>query len=351
MPESALPSSVRALTAESVMNLLTGVERAGILRAGIELRVFDALADSPRSATKVASRVGADARATEILLDALAALELLEVVPAAEGGTYYRLAPVAERFLVTTAKNYLGGLAKVYTGDYVFESFKDLAGAVRRGGTVLADNVELAEHSYWPEFAEGITATSRATARFVSGLIADRIGGLEAPSVLDVACGNGIQSFTLAEAHPGLRVTALDWANVLEVTRSVAADLGLVDRVEFLPGDMFEVPLGGPYDVVVLSHVLHNFDTETSIKLVKRLAEVVRPGGTLVVNEFLVVSPVPAEDPVPRIFSAQMLAISKGGHTYTLDELKAVLDGGGFTYGELHSLRGMPIHTVLATRR
>ncbi|KNB50558.1 hypothetical protein AC230_21695 [Streptomyces caatingaensis] len=332
------------------MNLLTGVERAGILRAGIELRVFDALADAPLTAAAAAAAIGSDARATEVLLEALAALALLEArVPDEPGGrTRYALTDTSRRFLVTGASRYIGGLAKVYTCDYVLDSVKDLAGAVRHGRTLLEDDAEKPGHPYWREFAEGITATSRATSRHVCALLEEWAGPRPTLDVLDVACGNGIQSLTLARRFPRARVHALDWPNVLEVTRRTAEEFGVADRVAYLPGDMFEVAPGGPYDLVLVSHVLHFFDVPTSVRLLSRLAATLRPGGRLLVNDFLVVSRDPLADPASRVFSAQMLAISKGGHTYSLEELRATLTASGLAFESLHSLPGMPVHTVLA---
>src|SRR5215467_12833248 len=63
-------------------------------------------------------------------------------------------------------------------------------------------------------------------------------------SVLDLAAGSGVWSIALAQQSPEVRVTAVDWEGVLSVTRKVTSRLGLVDRYQFIGGDLLEVDFG-----------------------------------------------------------------------------------------------------------
>src|SRR5262249_17833278 len=137
---------------------------------------------------------------------------------------------------------------------------------------------------------------------------------------LDVAAGHGLFGIVLAQANPSLRVTALDWPKVLDVARASATRMGVGDRFATIAGDAFNVDLQAPYDVILLTNLLHHFGTEQCTALLKRLRAALRPGGRLVTLEF-----VPNEDrispPMSATFPLIMLATTAQGDAYTFREL------------------------------
>src|SRR5579884_3338944 len=149
MPEHApAPAPV---TPERLFEMMAGFKYTAVLRAAVELRVFDALADGPLAAAEVAARLDADDRATELLLGALAAVGLLEQ---REDGTY-RAAPGADELLVTTSPRYCGGITRVASSQGEWEALGRLAETVRRGGPAECGPVaEQDGFDYW-EVAPG----------------------------------------------------------------------------------------------------------------------------------------------------------------------------------------------------
>ena len=146
--------------------------------------------------------------------------------------------------------------------------------------------------------------------------VAPWAAGRSGLSVLDVACGHGQYGFAVASRLPGSRLTCLDWPAVLAVTRENAARAGLADRVEYRSGTCTTEP-GGPYDVIVISNVLHHFAEARAGALLTRLAGLLRPGGRLVVVVgFTVDEDVPpVADPRPHLFSLHMLTLTPEGET------------------------------------
>src|SRR5699024_5412262 len=104
--------------------------------------------------------------------------------------------------------------------------------------------------------------------------------------VLDVACGHGVYGFTMAERYPQARVWGLDWPNVIEVAARHAEELHVSERTRFIAGDMFEAPLGGPYDLVTVTNVLHHFSEERATQLLSRVAGALKPGGRVAIVGF-----------------------------------------------------------------
>jgi C-methyltransferase len=338
-PSTATPS------AEPIMQMLQGYQVSGILRSGIELGVFDRLADGATAAGEVASAVGADERGMRILLDALSALGLVQ----ADGGTY-RLTPLSQTFLVSSGPTYIGALSRVFSADHLWARFMRLSEAVRQGGAVTEDHGETPQHAWWEEFAASIGAFAGVAAASMAGLLAPWATTREPLDVLDVACGNGMYGYTLAQQQPQARVWSLDWPNVLNTTRQYAQRMGVAGRVDFIAGDMFEVPLRGPYDIVLMSHVLHHFDEDRCITLLRRAAEVMRPGGRIAIQEFVATGD-PMRDMAARLFSVIMLVWTRHGEAPSLPAMERMLSAAGFVTPAVHPVPEIPTSIVIAERR
>ncbi|MET9297308.1 class I SAM-dependent methyltransferase [Streptomyces sp. NPDC003077] len=334
------------VTREQLLTMMSAVRRTGVLRAGVALKVFDALADGPADAAAVAATCAADTRGTRILLGALAAMGLLEA-----HGDLFSLAPGAERVLVSTHPDYYGDAVRLAASDYEWDAIKRLADAVRNGGTVMETNAETPSYTFWEDFATLGTLNTQP----VADLIADELlpwpdGDRDRLDVLDVACGHGLYGYTLARREPRAHVWSLDWPNVLAVTEANARRLGVAPRAHFLPGDMFEAPLAGPYDIVIVANVLHHFAAEQATRLLRRMADVIRPGGKLVAVAISTGDGRPADDPVPHLFSALMLAWTSAGQVHPLSVYEEMVAAAGFTRPKLHTLAHNPLRVLVADR-
>lgn len=319
--------------------------RTAVLRTAVALRIFDALVDGPCPVEKVAAGVGASPRGTRILLDSLAALGLVDRTP--EG---YLPASGAETLLVSSSPGYVGGNLRVAASDWEWEALGRLAEAVRAGGTVLAANADTPNFAFWEDFATYATPFTARGAELVADAVAPWAAGRDGLSVLDVACGHGQYGFAVASRLPASRLTCLDWPAVLAVTRENAARAGLADRVEYRSGDMFTTEPGGPYDVIVISNVLHHFAEPRAGALLARLADVLRPGGRLVVVGFTVDEDVPAVvDPRPHLFSLHMLSLTPEGETHSAQTYRRMLTAAGLGRVETVTTAGQPLTVLIGT--
>src|SRR5215218_10133768 len=93
------------LTPEPILQIVTGLWAAGVLKSGLDLQVFDQLSTGPQDIAPLSQALGASPQSLPILLDALVALGLLDKQP--QG---YALTGVAAEFLVSSKPTYLGGL-------------------------------------------------------------------------------------------------------------------------------------------------------------------------------------------------------------------------------------------------
>src|SRR6266571_1385840 len=338
-------SAHKAVVRDRILQMMQAYKVTSLLTTGLELCAFDQLADRPQSASQVAAAIGVDPRGARILLDALAAIGLVET----DGDTYH-LAPASEMYLVRDRPEYVGDMARVFASKWEWEAVRRLPEAVRRGGTVLDVHAETPEYAYWEDFATSVAAVAKPAAAALAGVLHEWASGHSRLDVLDVAAGHGLYGFTLACGHPRSRVWALDWPNVLHITRLHAAKLGLSDRARFIGGDMFEVELGGPYDLIIAGNVLHHFSEERCVTLLRRLACATKPGGRIAVVGFALENLPPRQDPAPYLFAVLMLVWTHGGEVHRLKVYHRMLVESGFARPTVHRIAGLPFRIVVAER-
>ena len=321
------------------MDALCAFQLTQALKGAIELDVFTHIAAGAATAEAIAERAGASERGIRILCDYLTVRGFLGK---AQGR--YTCSPTAAVFLDRRSPSYIGSIANFLAHERVVKTYRDLAGAVRKGGTVATSTVS-PNDPVWVEFA-------RSMAPFlgmVAGLLAPIVATPGQPQkVLDVAAGHGLFGLRVAQANPWATVYGTDWEEVLKVAVENASMLGVADRYHTIPGSMFEIELGTGYDLVLVPNFLHHFDKTTNTALLAKLRRAMTSGGTIAIVEF-----VPNEDrvspPIAASFSLQMLGATEGGEAYTFRDLDAMLAAAGFSNRRAQPLGPTPQTLVLAT--
>ncbi len=322
---------------DPIFQLLLGYRGAAILRAAIELDCFTAVGEGKRTAAEIAAARGGTERSVRILLDALAAAapKLLK-----KSGPRYALTPLSKRYLVGSSGDFVGPLMPLYGHRMMWDAFHDLPKAVRAGTSVLEKDAHAPDQTFWEDFARATAKDAVPRARAMLRLLGKLPAGGD---VLDIACGSGAYGATFARRLPGARVTLLDRPNVLAVTRK------LVDvPVRYIEGDLFAADFGGPYDVAIASHVFHHFDREECAGLARKIAGALKPGGRLVIQEFL-----PDEGRSKKtqalFFAVTMLVWTRAGDAYALSDYRAWLRDAGFGRVTSRSL-DQPGDLIVATK-
>lgn len=336
-------ASDHELTRSEVFDMLLAYKNTAVLTAAIELGVFDAVAAGATTPAQVADRQQLDPRGTRLLLNALAALRLLN----SDGRTYH-LPAGAANLLVRGRPGFVGGMAKVMASSWEWDALGHLPEAVRRGGTVTAQNAETPGYEYWQDFAAYADAVAAPTAELMADVLGPWASQRDSLNVLDMACGHGLYGYTLAARQPHARVWSLDWPNVLPLAREHAARMGVGDRAATIAGDMFEVDLGGPYDAVMITNVLHHFSQQRAVQLLRRAAGVLAEDGRIALVGFTLSDAPPASEAAAHLFSILMLIWTHEGEVHTEGAYVRMLAGAGFTGAEVHPVPGLPLRVIVA---
>lgn len=326
-----------------VWDAFTGYQRTAAFKAGIELDVFTHVGTGATTIAALAERTKAAPRGLRALLSHLATDGFL-----VRDGDNYALSATAAAFLDRKSPAFLGSAATFIASPMLLDSFSHLTDAVRRGGTALAEEGTLApEHPIWVDFARAMAPLAAGTAALLANLLDIEKAG--SAKVLDIAAGHGMFGITLARLNPKVEVTALDWKNVLAVAQENAGAAGVADRFRKLEGSAFQVAFGNDYDLVLMPNILHHFDAATCEKLLAKGHAALKPGGRLVIVEF-----IPDDDrsgpPDAVRFALVMLATTPAGDVYSFAEYKAMLQRAGFSGATLHDLLPTPARVVIATR-
>jgi ubiquinone/menaquinone biosynthesis C-methylase UbiE len=159
--------------------------------------------------------------------------------------------------------------------------------------------------------------------------VARRIPLRAGERVLDLGGGPGTYAVEWAKRYPGAQVTIFDTPETLRVTRNILKEKGVSRMVRLLEGDFQKDPVGGPYDLIWISQILHAYSEKDCVALLRKARRSLAPGGRAAVQEFLL------EDsgtfpPGPAFFSVHMLAVTDGGRAYSAREIAAMFRSAGF---------------------
>lgn len=310
------------VTPERITQFAFGFAPPLILEAALKHGVFDLLDSGPRTLGQVAEETGASARGLRAILNALVGLGLLNQ----EEGRY-SLTPESSTFLVSGRPSFQGGLLK-HTSEQLLPAWMQLTEIVRTGKPARNVNEEETGGEFFREFVEDIFPMSYPAAR----ALGEALGLAEARDtvrVLDLAAGSGVWGIALAQTSPRVQVTAVDWPEVLPVTRRVADRFGVADHFSWREGDLQRTEFGTGYHVATLGHIIHSEGERASRLLLHKVHDALAPGGTIAIAE-MVPDPDRRGPAHALIFAVNMLVNTDEGDTYSFEEMSDWLKEAGF---------------------
>jgi SAM-dependent methyltransferase len=313
-----------------------------IIGAAVNSKVFDALEGDAKTIEQVSRETGASERGLRAIMNALVGLQLLKK----DRRGKYSLTPESEAFLVSNKPGTLAGFFAM-VGTHLVPDWLHLSEAVRTGVPPKAVNQEATGPEFFSVLVENIIPMSYpAAAALGRGLKLEKTG--RPVRVLDIAAGSGIWGIALAQQSPLVRVTAQDWAGMIPITKRITQKFGVADRFTYVEGDVLEADFGNDHDVATLGHILHTEGEDRSRKLLKKIFDALKPGGTIAIGEWLVKDD--RTGPLNGlIFAVNMLVHSERGDTFSFNEIKGWLEDAGFKKVRKLEAPG-PSPLVLATK-
>jgi SAM-dependent methyltransferase len=319
----------------ALYQIATGYWASTVLLSANDLGVFAALADGAETAEEVAATLQLDARATALLLDACAGLELLTKCQ-----DRYRLAPLTQS-LVPGRPGHLGRAFGWLLQQY--GHWGRLTEAVRSGTPVTPPERHLGDD---PAETRAFVLAMHERALGVARGVVPFLDLSGCRCLLDVGGGPGTYATLLAEAYPALQVTVLDLPGVCAVARDLIDGTPAGTRIELQPGDATRGEYGQErYEAVLFSGELHQMAPDTVCRMLTAAQRALRPGGRVLICDMML-DATRTRPVFSALFSLQMLLTSQGGAVFAVDDCLAWVREAGFARVEVVRLPRLPYTLV-----
>lgn len=306
-------------TADRLLELGRAYQPAAVLAAAADLDLFDPLARRPLGAGALARRLRCDLRALVILLDALAALDLV-----IRRGERYALPPGAAKFLTTHSPHSILAMAQHQAN--CLRNWTQLARVVRTGRP--------ARRTPSVRGADRDAASFIGAMHNISGPVADRVIRAVRPlrfqHLLDVGGASGTWTMAFLRACPGSRATLFDLPHVIPMARRRLAAARLEHRVQWVAGDFMADALPRGADLAWVSAIVHQNSRAQNRALFSKVYSALAGGGRIAIRDILM-EPSRSRPVAGAFFAVNMLVATRGGGTFTFDELREDLESAGFT--------------------
>lgn len=297
------------------------------LLSAIEMGLFTQLARGPDELQSLSKRVGLHPRSARDFLDALVALGFLQ-----RNGDRYANTPETDLFLDRDKPSYIGGILEM-ANHRLYPFWGHLTEALRTGvpqneaknsGPALFETL-YADPARLKQFLAAMTGVSHGA----NQAIAQTFPWKDYRSFVDVGTAQGDLAAQIALANPHLRGTGFDLPPVAPIFNEYIAQVGVQDRLTFMPGDFFKQALPSA-DVVLMGHILHDWDLPTKKMLVRKAYDALPDGGALIVYE-AIIDDDRSQNAFGLLMSLNMLIETPGGFDYTGADCAAWMTEAGFT--------------------
>jgi len=289
--------------------------QACTLHAGVKLDIFSMIEAGNAGAEKIAEHLPSDVRGTAALLNALAAMGLIE-----KTGEQYVNTPFSRNFLVKDSPQYIGYM--VMHHHHLVEAWARLDQAVISGRPVRERRPP--DPGERESFLMGMFNMAMGIAPRLPGII-DLMGK---GHLLDLGGGPGTYAIHFCLANPGLRATVADLPTSRPFAEKTISRFGLSDRIAFVPCNYLQDDIPGTYDVAWLSHVLHGEGPDECQMIINKTVSTLSPGGVMLIHDFILNDT--SDGPLfPAVFSLNMLVNTEKGRSYTDHQIREMMTKAG----------------------
>jgi hypothetical protein len=310
---------------DSILQLGLAFWGSKALLSAVELGLFTELAKGPLDADALSHRLGLHARGARDFLDALVALRMLE-----RHGDQYANTVDGDMFLDRAKPTYIGGGLEMANAR-LYGFWGSLTEALRTG---LPQNEAKRGENFFatlyadPARLEGFLKAMTGLSLRAGRAIATQFPWKEYKTCIDIGAAQGCVPVQIALAHPHLTGGGMDLPVVRPIYETYVREHRLEERLRFYPGDFFSDPLPQA-DVLIMGHILHDWNAEEKGTLLKKAYAALPKGGALIVHEALI-DDQRRENALGLLMSLNMVIETPGGFDYTGADCMAWMREAGF---------------------
>ncbi len=321
----------------AVLEDVRGFLKGRVILTAAELDLFTRLGKERDTAENIAKGLECDRRCLTRLLDCLVALQLLSK----QDGIYQN----TERGVLLSSEHQETELPMVLHLNGLWESWGGLTETVRTGTNPMRKAVTERGKDSLKAFIGAMHVVGRGLSQEIAG----SYNLAPFKRLLDIGGATGTYTIAFLAKKPEMTAVLFDLPDVIPWAEERFGAEGLLERVECVAGDFYKDELPKGCDLVLLSAIIHQNSPEENLELYRKIHRAVMPGGTLLIRDHVMKS-ARTYPPQGTLFALNMLVNTKGGDTYTFDEIKDTLEEAGF--GEVKLVReGEHMDCLVEARR
>ncbi|MDP9165959.1 MAG: acetylserotonin O-methyltransferase [Actinomycetota bacterium] len=325
---AAVPADV------ALLEITQGAWLTQALYATVHLGIADALRDGPLTAEDAARRVGTHPDATHRLMRALASNGVLTL----RRNGRFGLTRLGRAALTDRNGSMASMIAMVGHPDH-WEHWAGLVYSVRTGETAVqrlrgAPIFEYLDENpfYAAVFNDAMTGVSTMAIETA----VPRYDFTDCRLIVDVGGGHGALLAAVLARAPQAHGVLYDLPSVIARAGAPLDAAGVASRCRLEGGDFFEsVPDGA--DTYVMNTVIHDWDDEKALTILRNVRTAIASGGKLLLMELVLPEGAPTH---PGMLLDLEMLVQEGGRERTADEYRELLRHAGFTMTRVISTTG-----------
>jgi len=273
----------------AILQTAFGFWSSKVLLTAVEFDVFSKLGDRHISGAELGAEIGLHERAISDFFDALVAMKFLERAGDGPSAKYFNT-PAGALYLDSKSPRYVGGIL-IMLNARLFKFWHDLPEALRTGRP--QNEVKHGQQGVFEELYEELPRLEQfmgamtGISRINFEAFAAKFDFSNVKTLCDVGGATGLLCIEAAKKHPHLRCTSFDLPPVEPIAQKHIAAAGLSDRISTAHGDFFKDPLPKA-DIITMGMILHDWNLEKKMHLIRSAYDALPAGGALVVIEALI---------------------------------------------------------------
>ncbi|MHA4846507.1 methyltransferase [Flavitalea antarctica] len=307
-----------------LMQMLFGFAASRAIGFAAELGIADLVKNESKTAEDLGKQTGMHPRSLYRLLRACASVGVFSE----DEEKRFSLTPLAEP-LVSETQGSLRAFATMINTDWQFQTWARLPYSIETGKPAFNEVHGMSSFDYfWSHDKAGKTFNDAMTSNsaFSSAAVLGAYDFSGIKTLVDVGGGYGLLLASILQKYPNLYGILFDMPAIVEQAKDLVDSYGVADRCERMGGDFFTA-VAAKGDAYILKHIIHDWDDEQCIAILKNCRDSMTAGGKVLVVEMII--PEGNEPSIGKFIDLQMLLYLPGCER-TEVEYRMLFDKAGF---------------------
>lgn len=336
---------------EPIFQMATAYWVSKTLMAAVQFELFTKISNRSVTLEELQKVLGMTARPADVFATALVSLGLLNASKDGKDNRTFSNSLLSATFLDRNKPSYMGDIVSMFDMR-LYNMWDKLPQCLLTNKPAVGSGEEMFDQAKSKHATEQMQKFTHAMYGVSVGpamALAKVFDFSKYKSLIDIGGGSGVYAIQAALANPHLSAIVTDLASVCQVADEYIRRFNLQSKVKTKVLDFFKEDIPSGYDVALLSHILHGWDEEKDVGLLKKICSSLNSGGAIIISEWLLddekTGPV-----FPALMSMNMIIETEGGRNYSFAEISRMLTTAGFSNIEKRPLVG-PASIVIGYKR